>query len=169
MKGAALALALAAPVALGGFAGNASRATAAGPAFQPDVFFAGETVGTGSLKIVGRARVVTYVEGTGRTLPDGTFQLRQRVTEGDKRPRTRTWRLTPQGDGRWTGTLSDAASPVEAQVRGNLFHVRYDGGDVGVEQWLTLQPDGRTVLNTLVGRKLGVTVGRLEETIRKVG
>ena len=167
---AALALALSGPLVLGACAGDAFRSeSAAMPQFRPDVFFAGGTTGVGTLKVVGRASVATYVEGTGRTLPDGTFQLRQRVTEGDKRPRTRVWRLRDQGGGVWSGTLTDATGPVTAEVRGNLFHVRYDGKGVGVEQWLYLEPDGRTVKNTLVGRKLGVTVGRLEETIRKAG
>ncbi len=166
----ALALALGSAAALGGCAGDAFRATtAAEPVFRPDAFFAGATTGTGTLKVIGRERVTTFVEGTGRMQPDGVFKLRQRVTEGSKPARARTWLLRPQGDGRWTGTLTDATGPVEGQVRGNLFHVKYPGDGIGVEQWLYLQADGRTVKNTLVARKLGVTVARLEETIRKVG
>ena len=165
---AAPALALACVAALGGCAGDAFRATAATePVFRPDGFFAGATTGTGTLKVIGRERVETYVEGTGRMRPDGVFQLRQRVTEGSKPARTRTWRLKPAGGGRWTGTMTDAKGPVDAFVRGNLFHVAYDGDGVGIEQWLYLQPDGRTVENTLVARKMGATVARLEETIRK--
>ena len=168
MRRLSIALALGCAGAIGGCAGDAFRSTAAGaPIFRPDAFFAGATTGTGTLKVIGRDRVETYVEGTGRSLPDGTFKLRQRVTEGAKPPRTRTWLLRPAGDGRWTGTLTDATGPVAAEVRGNMFHVKYDGDGVGVEQWLYLQPDGRTVLNTLVARKIGVTVARLEETIRK--
>lgn len=166
----ALALALAGPLALTGCVGDAFRSEAAAtPVFRPDVFFAGGTTGTGTLKVVGRVTVPTYVEGTGRTLPDGTFQLRQRVTTGNRKPTRRTWLLKPEGDDRWTGTLSEATGPVEAEVRGNLFHVKYPGDGVSVEQWLYLQSDGRTVKNTLVARKLGATVARLEETIRKVG
>ena len=165
-----LALAFVAPLALAACAGDAFRSEAAAtPTFRPDVFFAGSTTGTGTLKVIASAPVSTYVEGTGRTLSDGAFRLRQRVTEGDKKPRTRTWVLKPQGGGRWIGTLTDATGPVTAEVRGNLFHVRYDGDGVGIEQWLYLEPDGRTVKNTLVARKLGATVARLEETIRKVG
>lgn len=166
----ALALALAGPLALAACAGDAFRSEAAAtPVFQPDVFFADGTIGTGTLKVAGRETVPVYVEGTGRTLPDGTFRLRQRVTTGNKKPKTRTWLLMPQGGGRWAGTLSEATGPVMAAVRGNLFHVTYSADGVSVEQWLYLQPDGRTVKNTLVGRKLGATVARLEETIRKVG
>lgn len=170
MRRAALALALTASAALAGCAGNALRSEpAAQPLFQPDVFFAGETVGTGTLKVIGRERVATYVEGVGRVLPDGSIRLRQRVTKGRKRLTTRTWVLTPAGDRRWTGTLTGAEGPVEAEARGNVFHVRYDKDGLAMEQWLYLEPNGRTVKNTLVARKLGMTVAKLEETIRKVG
>lgn len=170
MKAAALAFALTASAALSGCAGNAFRSDASAESeFRPDVFFAGETVGTGTLKVVGRERVETYVEGTGRVLPDGSVRLSQRVTTGGKVPKTRRWLLVPAGDGRWTGTLSDATGPVEAQVRGNLFHLRYPGKGLAIEQWLYLEPGGRTVKNTLVARRMGATVAKLEETIRKVG
>ena len=88
-------------------------------------------------------------------LPDGGVRLRQRIMEGDKPPRTRTWVLTPAGAGRWTGTLTDATGPVAAEVRGNRLHIRYDGDGVGIEQWLYLQPDGRTVQNSLVAPEVG--------------
>lgn len=170
MRAAALALSLVACTAIGGCAGNAFEPMAATqPVFRPDVFFAGETVGTGTLKVIGRERVDTYVEGVGRVQPDGSIRLRQKVTEGSKRPTTRRWELSPAGDGRWTGSLTTATGPVEAEVRGNLFHLQYQGDGFDVEQWLYLEPDGRTVRNTLVARRLGVTVARLEETIRKVG
>ena len=167
MRAAAALLALA---GLSGCAGNAFKAEAAAqPVFDPATFFAGQTVGEGTLKVIAKERVSTYVEGTGRVLPDGGVRLRQRITEGDKKPRTRTWVLTPAGAGRWTGTLTDATGPVTADVRGNRLHIRYDGDGVGIEQWLYLQPGGRTVKNSLVARKLGVTVAELKETIRKVG
>ncbi len=170
MKAAGLALSLAACGALSGCAGNAFSAMAAAqPVFDPAAFFAGQTIGTGTLKVMGRERVETYVEGTGRVQRDGSIRLRQKVTEGSKKPTTRSWLLSPQGGGRWTGTLTTATGPVEAQVTGNEFHIRYSSDGLNIEQWLYLEPGGRTVKNTLVATKLGVTIARLEETIRKVG
>jgi hypothetical protein len=39
---------------------------------------------------------------------------------------------------------------------------------VTAEQWIYLQPGGRTALNRMRLTKLGITVGRLDETIRKL-
>lgn len=165
------------PVALTGLlalaacisAGDRKELAQSEPVFRPEQFFAGETTGTGTLKVVGRERVTTFVEGTGRLQPDGSLKLRQRITEGNKPPRVRTWMVRPIGGGRYTGTLTDAKGPVEGEVSGNEFHVRYKGDGTTIEQWLYLQPDGRTVENRLEARKMGATVAELRETIRKVG
>ena len=165
------AAALAGLLALGACisAGGRENLAQPEPVFRPEQFFAGETSGTGTLKVVGRERVTTFVESTGRLQPDGSLKLRQRITEGDKPPRVRTWVVRPLGGGRYTGTLTDAKGPVAGEVSGNRFHVRYKGDGTTVEQWLYLQPDGRTVVNRLEARKFGVTVAALEETIRKGG
>ena len=64
VRAAAALLALA---GLSGCAGNALEAEAAAqPVFDPAAFFAGQTVGEGTLKVIGRERVTTYVEGMGR-------------------------------------------------------------------------------------------------------
>ena len=85
------------------------------------------------------------------------------------RPETRQWRFRRLGPNRYAGTLSDAAGPVAGEVQGNMLHLRYPmKGGVSAEQWIYLQPDGRTALNRMRLTKLGITVGRLDETIRDV-
>ncbi len=67
----------------------------------------------------------------------------------------------------YTGTLSDADGDMTGEVEGNLFHLRYRIRQPAVymEQWLYLQSDGRTVLNTGEATLLGIPWARLEERI----
>ncbi len=139
------------------------------PVFSAERFFEGRTEGRGTLKVVAsRARPV-HVLGTGHVEADGTLVLTQTVTEGDKPPKTREWRIRPVSPGHYAGTLSDAAGPVTGEVRGNRLDLRFRmAGGFAVEQRLYLRSDGRVALNRLTVRKLGIVVAVLEETITKV-
>lgn len=141
------------------------------PVFDPVRFFTGRTVGSAELKVIFSAPKRVAVQGLGHVDPDGTLVLDQRVDQEGKRPRTREWRLREVAPGRYAGTLTDAEGPVRADVHGNRLHLRYrmkDGG-LEVEQWIYLQPGGREALNRMSISKFGIGVGRLEETIRKIG
>lgn len=162
---------LLAAVLIGG-CGSASPApelAAPRPLFRAEQFFAGRTEGRGSLKIMFKDAQQVRVEGQGRADADGSMVLDQIVWRSGHKPQKRQWRLRPVGGGRYEGTLTDATGRVQGEVRGNLFHLRYPmKGGVNAEQWIYLQPDGRTALNRMTITKFGMTVGRLEETIRKV-
>ena len=137
-------------------------------AFSPIAFFAGDTVGEGLLKI-GPTRIRTvHVVGHGDMDANGALTLVQRVREGYKPERTRTWHIRPLGGDRYTGTLSDAAGPVSVTAERNALRITYVAkGGFGVEQRLFLQPGGQVALNQLVVRKLGVRIARLRETITR--
>lgn len=113
------------------------REAAPGPSFSPMAFFAGDTIGEGSLKIVlHRSRPVRVV-GHGAVEPDGTLRLVQQVHEGDALERMRTWRIRAIGGDRYAGTLSDASGPVAMETRGNRLHIAYRAkGGLDIEQWL---------------------------------
>jgi hypothetical protein len=140
-----------------------------GPELRPEVFFAGTTTSSGVLENRSGAPTRRFrVEGSGVALADGSFRLEQRVTFGDDAPRTRSWVLRRLDAHRYTGTLTDASGPVEGEAYGNLFHLRYPtkspfGGSM--EQWLYLQPDGRTVMNEATVSVFGVVVAHLSERI----
>lgn len=138
------------------------------PVFSPQEFFTGKTIGEGALKIIFSGEKHTHVVGHGHVEPDGTLVLVQRIEKGDKPPRERTWRISPTGNGRFTGSLSDAEGSVSAFVRGNLMHVQFKTtSGFNTEQWLYLQPGGQVALNRMVIRKFGIPIAALEETIRK--
>jgi hypothetical protein len=94
--------------------------------------------------------------------------LDQTVTEGDKPPRARQWRLVEVAPGRYEGTLTDAIGPVRGEARGNLLVLEYTmEGSFKVRQELTLAPDGMRADNRLKVSQLGITEAVLAEDIRK--
>ena len=166
------ALLLLSAVLLSSCVGTPRRAglTTPAPDFDPARFFVGQSEGRGVLRKVFARPNPFVVHGEGRIDPDGVLVLVQRLAPSVGKAKTRTWRLHAVGDGQWRGTLSDAISPVTAEVRGNLFHPRYTiKGGYHAEQWIFLQPGGDSALNRMSVTRLGMSLGRIEETIRRVG
>lgn len=154
---------------------------AAAPLFDPLTFFAGKSEGTGTLAKVMADPVPVRVESRGRiemiatreaawaAPPRRVLVIDQTVHEGDKPPRKRQWRLTEVARGRYEGSLSDAISPVSAQVQGNRLVIAFTIKDgFKVHQELTLSPDGSRAANVLRVSQLGMTVAVLAEDIRKL-
>jgi Protein of unknown function (DUF3833) len=139
------------------------------PEMRPEIFFAGRTNSSGVLE--NRSGDPTrrfHVEGSGLLLSDGSFRLDQRVTFDQDAPETRTWVVRRLDSHRYTATLTDASGAVEGEAYGNLFHVRYPMQSpfgAAMEQWLYLQPDGRTVMNEATIRVFGIVVAHLSERI----
>jgi hypothetical protein len=139
------------------------------PEMRPEVFFAGTTRSGGVLEDRAGAPTEQFqVEGKGETLPDGSFRLTQRVQFDADPPTTRTWVMRRLDAHRYTATLTDASGIVEGEAYGNLFHLRYPMKHPfagRMEQWLYLQPDGRTVVNEATVSVLGITAAHLSERI----
>jgi len=147
----------------------APELAAPSPVFRAERFFAGRTAGAGALKIVFKDAESIRVEGAGEVTADGTLILNQTVWRGTRAPQKRQWRIREIAPGRYSGTLTDATDRVRGEVQGNRLYLTYPmKGGVTAEQWLYLQPDGRTALNRMRVTKLGLTVARLNETIRKL-
>lgn len=139
------------------------------PEMRPEVFFAGTTRSSGVLE--NRSGAPTRrleVVGSGMAQPDGSFRLEQSVTFDQDAPGMRTWVMRGVDEHHYVATLTDASGAVEAEAYGNVFHLRYAmkspiGG--AMEQWMYLQPDGRTVMNEATVRVFGVVVAHLSERI----
>lgn len=139
------------------------------PADALERFFAGRTEGTGALRIILSGTAQIRSQGRGRILPDGTLLLEHVVQQPGEPDRRRTWRMRRVGEGRYTGTISDARGPVTASASGNRVHVTYrtiEGH--AVDQWLIFAADGRSATNRMTFRRLGMQVATLQETIRKL-
>lgn len=139
---------------------------AATPEFDAAAFFAGETEGIGTLHRVLRRPKRTVVRGTGRYV-DGRLLLTQRILIQDEPPMRRTWDLHRVAPGQWRGTLTDGSGPVTVVSQGNTLHIRFSTGTgFAVDQWIYLQPDGRTALNRTLITKFGTDWAKVDETIR---
>lgn len=138
----------------------------AGLEMRPETFFAGRALGTGTLTIMGKARRLS-VESVGAALQDGSFRLDQTIRFEDGKASRRDWIMRRLADGTYRATLSDAAGMVSGEARGNVFELEYLARRPAVRmaQTLTLQPDGRTVVNLGRVTALGIPIGKLTETI----
>jgi hypothetical protein len=138
------------------------------PEFRPELFFAGDTHGDGTLVQRWKAPRKFQVYGRGlRDAHDGSFMLDQKVTFDNGATENRIWHLRQQGAHRYSASLSDASGTVTAEAKGNVLHLRYllRKPAVYMDQWLYLQPDGCTVLNVATVSVLGIPWARLSEKI----
>lgn len=144
-------------------------APAPAPATAPEQFFVGRTEGVGTVSVMLSGKHGVRVHTRGRIDAAGALILDQVVEEEGKPARRRTWRLARAGGNRVTGSITDAQGRVAGEVSGNVFHLRYKMKEgPSVEQWITIQPGGRTARNRMVFRKFGMKVASVEETIRRV-
>ena len=139
------------------------------PELRPDRFFAGPTHSDGVLENrSGEPTNRVHVTGQGVALEDGRFRLDQTVTIDAGEPEHRTWIMTRIDEHHYTASLTDASGPVKAEAYGNLFHVLYPmkspvGGQF--EEWMYLQPDGRTIMNESTIFVFGLVAAHFAEQI----
>ena len=139
------------------------------PAFAPEQFFVGRTEGQGIVHVMLSGRHSVRDHSRGHMDRAGAVVLDQIIEEAGKPARKRVWRLARSGGSRITGSITDARGPVTGEVAGNVFHLRYRLAEgPSVEQWITIQPGGRTASNRMVFRKFGMRVATVQETIRRV-
>ena len=135
---------------------------------NPISFFAGRSHGEATLHKLLSSDARVQVDSLGRSDRHGGLILDQTIREGAKAARQRRWVMRPVAPNRFTGTLTDATGPVEVTIAGPRANIRYRmKNGLDVEQQLALQRGGRSVLNILVVRKVGLRVATLNETIRK--
>ena len=132
-------------------------------------FFSGRTHAENVLKIAMQKPKKLVVDSVGRK--DGnSFVLIDTVHEEGKPVRQRKWVMRPAGPNRYTGTLSDAVGPVEVSITGDSATIRYvmkDGG-LKIEQKLQMRPDGKSLSNRTVAKKLGIKFASVEGVVRKL-
>jgi hypothetical protein len=137
-------------------------------AFDLIAFFTGRTRGTGELDTLLSSPVKLSVESIGKRQGD-TLILDQTIREGAKPPRVRRWIMQRVAPNAYTGSLTDAEGPVQVTVKGPSVSIRYRmKGGLKVDQKLTSQGNGKTLLNRMKVEKLGLQVATVAETISKL-
>jgi hypothetical protein len=131
-------------------------------------FFTGRTHAESQIKVAFRKPVRHVTDTVGKKGANGDLILVDTINEEGKPTKTRRWTMRPAGPGRFTGSMSEATGPVQVTVEGDEAVIRYKmKGGISIEQHLELK-DSRTLSNHVSAKKLGVRLGRLEGTIRKL-
>ncbi len=168
-------LLLAAVAALAGCAGPTPQDYAAEkPVLDLKQYFNGELVAHGiftdrSGKVARRFTVLMTGTWNGK---QGT--LDERFTYSDGKTERRVWRLTDEGNGRWTGRADDVVGVAEGVSAGNALNWRYtlalpvDGKvyEVQFDDWMYLM-DEKVMLNKAVMSKFGIRLGEVTLSFTK--
>jgi hypothetical protein len=92
--------------------------------------------------------------------------LDERFTYSDGKTERRVWKLTDEGNGRWTGRADDVVGVAEGRSAGNALNWRYtlslpvDGKvyEVQFDDWMYLM-DNQVMLNKAAMSKFGFHLG----------
>jgi len=144
------------------------QAQSATTRFDPAAFFTGRTTSEGTLSQIFSSTKATRVSTFGTRQANGDMVLEQDVQIGDQPVRHRVWRLREHAPGRYSGSISDAATDVAGTLSGSTLTLTYTmDNHLGVHQVITVQPGGQSAQNVMRIRRFGITVARLTETIRR--
>lgn len=132
-------------------------------------FFEGRTESLATVKIVMKKPFKSRSVGRGEIKADGSLLLVQRVEDEGKPVHERRWHIREVGPGKFAGTMSEAKGPVTVEEVGGKYRFRFKmKGNVSIEQWIDPLPGGKTASTKVTIRKMGVTVGQSEGTIRRL-
>ncbi len=100
--------------------------------------------------------------------------LDERFTYSDGKTERRVWRLSDEGNGRYTGRADDVVGVAEGRSAGNALNWRYtlalpvDGKiyEVQFDDWMYLMDD-RVMLNKAVMSKFGFRLGEVTLSFTK--
>jgi hypothetical protein len=132
-------------------------------------FFEGRTESLATIKLVMKKPYKSRSIGRGEIKPDGSLLLVQRVEDEGKPPHERRWHIREVSPGKFTGTMTEAKGPVTVDEVGGRYRFRFKmKGNVSVEQWIAPLPGGKNASTRVTIRKMGITVGQSEGTIRRL-
>lgn len=108
-------------------------------------------------------------------LEGATFVLAERFEYDDGEKDMKTWRLTPDGPGRWTGTREDVVGTAVGYVDGDAFRLEYlvdikrkNGKSTRVRfRDVLVRTASGAVLNKAVVSYLGAPIGKVDLTISR--
>jgi hypothetical protein len=136
---------------------------------DPLRFWEGKTESVSTVKVMMKKPFKTRAVGRGKIKADGSLELVQHVEEEGRPAHDRRWLIHQVGPRRYSGTMSEAKGPVTIEEVDGQFRFRFKmAGNLAVEQVLTPLPGGKSARSKLTIKKLGVTVGRSEGTVRKL-
>jgi hypothetical protein len=138
------------------------------PALDLKAYFNGELVAHGIFTDrAGKVQRRFTVQMTG-TWQGAQGTLDERFTYSDGKTERRVWRLTDEGNGRWTGRADDVIGTAEGKSAGNALNWAYTlrlpvgdtTYDVQFDDWMYLM-DERVMLNKATMSKFGFRLGEV--------
>ncbi|MES2597946.1 MAG: DUF3833 family protein [Verrucomicrobiota bacterium] len=145
------------------------------PEFDILQFYTGHTRSTGLMETPrGRPLKRVATETWGR-MQGPELHMTQDVTFDDDKPTRRTWIIRRLDAHHYEATSENIIGKARGEAWGNTLRLDYllalsrrnPLSRVRMTHHMVLQPDRRTMLNTVTVRKLGVVVGRVTEVFQK--
>lgn len=133
-------------------------------------FFEGATESSSTIKVLMRSAYHSHSTGLGVIEGDGSLHLVQRVTDDGASATIRRWVMRQVGQGHFSGTMSEAAGPVDVEEVDGKYRFRFMmKGHLSAEEWIVPDAGGQSASIHLSVRKFGFPVATSEGVIRKVG
>lgn len=139
---------------------------------KPDAlrFFEGSTESSSTIKVLMKRPYHSRSVGMGVIEDDGSLHLVQHVMDDGASPTTRRWVMRQVGQGHFSGTMSEAASPVDVEEIAGKYRFRFMmKGHLSAEEWIVPDAGGLSATIHLSVRKFGFAVATSEGVIRKIG
>lgn len=145
------------------------------PAFDILRFYTGHTRSTGLLASPRGHPLKRVATETWGRMEGGELHMTQDVKFDDDPPTRRTWVIRRVDEHHYEATSKNVTGKARGEAWGNALRLDYvlalkpsnPLSRVRMTHWMMLQPDGRTMLNDVTVRKLGVVVGRITEVFRQ--
>lgn len=145
------------------------------PALDLQQYFVGRTHAWGMFQKRGGQVVRRFTVTIDGRMENGQLILDEDFTYDDGEKDRRVWVLTPEGEGRWSGTAGDVVGQAQGELAGNAFHWKYtlalpvDGTvyNVNLDDWMYLI-DEQTLVNRATMSKFGFELGQITLFFRKV-
>ena len=146
------------------------------PPLRLEEYFVGRTTAWGLFEDrFGRVRREFRADITG-SYEQGVLTLVEDFVYSDGEREQRTWRITPQGDGRYEGRADGVVGIARGAARGNAVRWQYElelpvgerVWQVHFDDWMLLQKDG-VMINRATVSKFGFTLGEATVFFQKAG
>lgn len=140
------------------------------PTFQPEVYFDDEFTAHGLFQDrFGKVRRQFTADIDGSWDADtNTLTLNEDFVYADGATETRVWTIEKTAPNSYTGSADNVIGMADGKTAGNALNFNYDfdlqmpdGGSIKVhfDDWMFLQPDGKTVINRATVSKFGFKLG----------
>ena len=151
------------------------RFAGARPVLDPMAYFAGHTHSWGVFENRAGEPSRRFTTDCHGYREGGTLVLDQTFAYEDGRTQQRHWRIRRVDAHRYEATANDVVGTGTGEAYGNAFHWEYTVAlkpgnplfNVRLNQWMYLQPDGRTVLNRGSVKLFGVEAAQIAESFQK--